>query len=51
MLEVRAELVALIEWEKAAFPCTTQIETDAAKHRILRKAELLRRISQIAERN
>lgn len=51
MLEVRAELVAVIEWGKAAFPCVTQTETDAAKHRIFRKAELLRHISEIAERN
>jgi hypothetical protein len=51
MLELREELVALIEWEKAAFPRVTRVEIDAEEHRILRKAELFCLIREIAERN
>lgn len=51
MFKLRKELVGLIKWEKAAFPCFTQIEIDATGHRVLRKAELFRRIHEIAERN
>jgi hypothetical protein len=33
------------------FPGVTQTEIDAVAHRIIRMAELLRRMRQIAERN
>ncbi len=51
MLELRQELVALIEWEYADFGCITQTEIDAVAHRITRMAELLARMSDIAELN
>ena len=51
MLELRQEFVALIEWEAEDFECVTQIEIDAVAHRIIRMAELLRRMREIAERN
>ena len=51
MREIRLELVALIAWGKADFPCVTQTEIDAIGHRILRMAELLRRVRQIAAQN
>ena len=43
MLELRKELVALIEWETEDYPCVTQTEIDAVAHRIIRMAELLKR--------
>ena len=51
MLQLRKELVALIQWEAEDFPCVTQTEIDAVAHRILRMAELLKRIREITERN
>lgn len=42
MLQLRAELAALIEWEAEDFPCVTQTEIDAVVHRIVRMAELLK---------
>jgi hypothetical protein len=51
MLELREELVALIEWEAEDFPCVMQTEIDAVAHRIIRMAELLKRMREIAERN
>jgi hypothetical protein len=48
MLELRKELVALIEWEAEDFPCVTQPEIDAVAHRM---AELLKRVREIVERN
>jgi len=51
MLELREELVSLIEWENAGFECRTQAEIDAVAHRVLRMAELLRRMRGIAQRN
>jgi hypothetical protein len=51
MLELRKELVSLAEWEAEDFPCVTQTEIDAVVHRIIRMAELLKRMWEIAERN
>lgn len=51
MLELRQELAALIDWEEADFESVTQPEIDAVAHRIIRMAELLRRMREIAERN
>lgn len=51
MLELRKKLVALIESESADFECVTQTEIDAVAYRILRMAELLRRMREIAKRN
>lgn len=51
MLELRKELVALIEGEEEDFPCLTQTEIDAVAHRIIRMAELLCLMREIAERN
>lgn len=51
MLELRKELVALIEWEEADFECVTQTAIDAVAHRIIRMAELLRRMREIAHGN
>ena len=51
MLQLRKELVALIEWEAEDFPCVTQTEIDAVAHRIVRMAELLKWMREIAERN
>ena len=50
MLELRQELVSLLEWEEADFECPTQAELDAVALRILRMAELLRRMREISER-
>ena len=36
------KLAAILEWEKANFPCVTQMEMDARDHRARRRAELLR---------
>lgn len=43
--------MALIEWEAAGFECSIRIEIEAAAHRIIRIAELLQRMSDIAQRN
>jgi len=51
MLELRKELTALIEWKPEDFECVTQTEIDAVAHRILRMAELLKRMREIARRN
>ena len=51
MFELRQELMAIRRWELANFTCSTQTEIDAVAHRILRMAELLRRVREIAERN
>ena len=51
MLELRKELVSLVEWEAEDFPCLTQTEIDSVAHRIIRMAELLKRMREIAERN
>jgi len=51
MLQLRKELVALIQWEAEDFQCVRQIEIDAVAHRIVRMAELLKRMREIAERN
>jgi HAMP domain-containing protein len=51
MLELRKELIALVEWEAEDFPCPTQTEIDAVAQRVLRMAELLKRMREIAERN
>ena len=51
VLELRAELAALIEWESEDFPCVAQTEIDAVAHRIIRVAELLSRMREIAQRN
>lgn len=51
MLELRKELTALIHWEEADFENVTQTEIDAVANRIIRMAELLRRMREIAERN
>ena len=51
MLELWQELVSLKRWDDAGFECATQIEIDAVAHRILRVAELLRKVREIAERN
>ena len=51
MLELRRQLTALIEWEEAEFQCPTKTEIDAVAHRIIRMAELLRRMREIAKRN
>jgi hypothetical protein len=51
VLKLCAELVAIIEWESEDFSCVTQTEIDAVAHRILRMAELLKRMREIAKRN
>ena len=51
MLELRKELLALIDREAEDFPCATQTEIDAVAHRTLLMAELLKRMREIAERN
>jgi hypothetical protein len=51
MLELRQELVGLIEWEAEDFECVTQTEVDAVANRIIRMAELLTRMREIAQRN
>ena len=50
MLQLRKELAALVKWEAEDF-CGTQTEIDAVAHRIIRMAELLKRMREIAERN
>ena len=49
--ELRKELEAIRLWCAADFPCTTETELDAVAHRILRMAEIKRKIREIAERN
>lgn len=51
MLELRQELVDLIEWKDANVADVAQAEIDAVAQRIIRMAELLRRMREIAERN
>jgi hypothetical protein len=51
MLELRKQLVSLVEWEAENFPCIMQTEIDAVAHRIIRMAELLKRMREIAEQN
>jgi len=51
VLELRQELMALIEWEHSDFPIATKSEIDAVAHRILRMAELLRRMREMAKLN
>lgn len=51
MLELRQQLASIIEWKAEDFECPTQTEIDAVAHRVLRMAELLRRMREIAERN
>ncbi len=51
MLQLRKELAALIEWGADDFECPTQTEIDAVAHRIIRMAELLKRMREIAEQN
>ena len=51
MLKLRRELKAIIEWEAEDFERITQTEIDAVAHRIIRMAELLRRMRETAERN
>jgi len=51
MLELRKELRALIAWEEAGFACLTQTEIDAVAHRILRMAEIIHKIREIADLN
>jgi len=40
--------VALLEWEAEDFPCVRHAEIDAVAHRIIRMAELLKRMREIA---
>jgi hypothetical protein len=51
MLELRKEVMALTQCEAENFPCAAQPEIDAVAHRIIRMAELLKRMREIAERN
>jgi len=51
VLELRKELMALIEWETEDFPCVTQTEIDAVAHRTILMAELLNRMREIAQQN
>jgi hypothetical protein len=51
MLTIRRELAALIAWNQAEFCSYSKTELDAIAIRILRMAELLRRMREIAERN
>jgi len=51
MFKLRKELVALVQWEAGDFPCVKQTEIDAIAHRVLRMAELPRRMRDIAWRN
>ena len=51
MLELRQELVDLIESKSEKVECVTQAAIDAVAQRIIRMAELLRRMREIAQRN
>ena len=51
MLELRQELVELIEWKDVKVECVAQGEIDAVAQRIIRMAELLRRMREIAAQN
>ncbi len=51
MLELRQQLAALIEWKEVKIECVAQAEIDAVAQRIIRMAELLRRMREIAARN
>lgn len=51
MLELRQELSVLIQWDESAFEYREQAELDAIGHRIMRMAELISKIRELAERN
>jgi hypothetical protein len=51
MFELRQEIIFLRDLEHAGCPSSTQTEIGAVAHRILRMAELLRRVREIAQRN
>lgn len=52
MLELRNELITLVGWEMGEeFECPTQSEIDAVGLRIVRMAELLRRMGEMAQSN
>lgn len=51
MHELRLELEALKAWDDSCFDCHDQVELDAIGHRIIRMAELMRKIREIARRN
>jgi hypothetical protein len=43
------ELVSLVEWGEADFPCITEAEIDVVAHCIVRTVELLKRMREKAE--
>lgn len=51
MHELRLELEALKAWDDLGFDVHDQTELDAVGHRIIRMAELIRKIREIAQRN
>ncbi len=51
MLELRQELATLIGWEDVQTERPTQTEIDAVAARIIRMAQLLRHMREVAERN
>ena len=50
-LTLRQEIISLRDLEHAEFPSNAQMESDAVAHRILRMAELLRQVREIAQGN
>ena len=49
--ELRKELEAIRQWNEADFTCSTEVELDAVANRILRMAEIKRKLRELAERN
>jgi len=49
--QLRNELAVLKAWDAAVFACEERTELDAIAHRIIRMAEILRKMREIVERN
>lgn len=49
--QLRNELAALKVWNAANFACEERTELEAVAHRIIRMAEILRKMREVAERN
>lgn len=49
--QLRNELAALKAWDAAVFACEERTELDAIAHRIIRVAEILRKMRKIVEQN
>ena len=51
MLKLRRELAAIREWNQLPLVCDTRTELDAVGFRVIRMAEIIAKVKQIAEQN